>query len=97
MNKTILTSGLMALGVASSAFAAQGTVPTGTPELDHVFVIMMENHAYAQIANNPDAPFINSLMQKFNVANNYHGVAHPSSTNYLEVVGGSNFNDLSDQ
>jgi hypothetical protein len=28
---------------------------------------------------------------------NYYAIAHPSNTNYLEVVGGSNFNKLSDQ
>jgi len=58
---------------------------------------MMENHAFGQIANNPQAPFINSLMAKVNLATNYYAIAHPSSTNYLEVVGGSNFNKLSDQ
>ena len=57
----------------------------------------MENHAYGQIAGNPQAPFINSLMAKANLAQNYFAIAHPSSTNYLEVVGGSNFNELSDQ
>jgi hypothetical protein len=85
---------LVAAGVAD---AEQGRVPRGIPPLDHVFVIMMENHAYAQIAGNPQAPFINSLMKKANLAQNYYGIAHPSSTNYLEVVGGSNFNNLSDQ
>ncbi len=47
--------------------------------------------------NNPQAPFINSLMAKANLATNYYAIAHPSNTNYLEVVGGSNFNKLSDQ
>ena len=37
------------------------------------------------------------MMAKANVAKNYFAIAHPSSTNYLEVVGGSNFNNLSDQ
>jgi len=87
-------AGLLAAGVS---VAEQGPVPTGVPQLDHVFVIMMENHAYAQIAGNPQAPFINSLMAKANLATNYYAIAHPSSTNYLEVVGGSNFNKLSDQ
>lgn len=72
-------------------------MPKGIPSLDHVFVIMMENHGYAQIAGNPQAPFINSMMANANLATNYFAVAHPSSTNYLEVVGGSNFNNLSDQ
>jgi len=96
MRKTIASS-IAALIAVSGAHAAQGPVPDGIPPLDHVFVIMMENHAFGQIANNPQAPFINSLMSKANLAANYYAIAHPSSTNYLEVVGGSNFNKLSDQ
>jgi len=52
---------------------------------------MMENHAYGQIVGNPSAPFANKLMHSANAANNYFAVGHPSLTNYLEVVGGSNF------
>jgi len=80
-------------GVAS---AAEGPRPDGVPGLDHVFLIMMENHGFGQIFNNPNAPFINSLANKANLATNYFAVAHPSLTNYLEVVGGSNFGVLSD-
>jgi len=95
--KRVLVAGIMALGAAGSAHALEGRVPDGIPQLDHVFVVMMENHAYGQIAGNPQAPFINSLMTSANLATNYFAIAHPSSTNYLEVVGGSNFNNLSDQ
>ena len=97
MKKFALASCIGALIAVGSASAEQGPVPKGIPHLDHVFVIMMENHAYGQIAGNPQAPFINSLMTKANLAQNYFAIAHPSSTNYLEVVGGSNFNNLSDQ
>src|SRR6202035_346676 len=55
-----------------------------------------ENHGYGQIMNNPNAPFINELAGKANLATNYFAVGHPSLTNYLEVVGGSNFGVLSD-
>jgi len=89
--------GMVALIAAGGAAAAEGPIPEGIPPLEHVFVIMMENHAYGQIAHNPQAPFINSLLSRANVATNYYAIAHPSSTNYLEVVGGSNFNKLSDQ
>jgi hypothetical protein len=88
--------GLAALAASSNSFAAQGSVPTGVPRLDRVFVIMMENHGYAQIAGNPNAPFINSYMKSSNLATNYFAVAHPSLTNYLEITGGSNFGILSD-
>ena len=97
MKRTIFASSAAALLAAGGANAVQGPVPVGIPPLEHVFVIMMENHAYGQIAGNPQAPFINSLMNKANLATQYYAIAHPSSTNYLEVVGGSNFNNLSDQ
>ncbi len=82
--------------VCSTLLAAEGPPPKGVPHLDHVFLIMMENHAYSQILDNPNAPFINQMAKSANLATNYFAVAHPSLTNYLEVVGGSNFGVLSD-
>ncbi len=82
--------------LTAAAAAIQGPVPKGIPPLDHVFVIMMENHYYAQIDANPQAPFINTLMKRANVAENYYALAHPSLSNYFDVVGGSNFNNFSD-
>src|SRR5262249_14462251 len=81
---------------AGPALAGEGGVPGGVPRLDHVFVIMMENHAYAQIVGNSSAPFTNTYMKQANAATNYFAIAHPSLTNYLEVVGGSNFGILND-
>ncbi len=78
------------------AFAVEGPQPTGIPRLDHVFVIMMENHGYGQIVNNPNLPFIDDMASLANTATNYFAIAHPSLTNYLELVGGSNFGVLSD-
>lgn len=88
---------LLVVVVAGAAWAQEGDGPKdGVPHLDHVFVIMMENHGYAQILNNPNAPFINHLAQSSGYATNYFAVGHPSSTNYLELVGGSNFGIRSD-
>lgn len=92
--KSILS--LLTAALTSPVFAAQGPVPKGIPQLDHVFVIMMENHGYSQIIGNPNAPFINKYSSAKNSALNYFAVAHPSLTNYLEVVGGSNFGVLDD-
>jgi hypothetical protein len=87
---------LCATAVASPVLAAEGPVPQGVPHLDHVFVIMMENHGYNQVIGNPSAPFMNAYAYKVNLATNYFAVAHPSLTNYLEIVGGSNFGVLND-
>ena len=94
MLKTI--AALLSSTLATAAFAAEGPVPGGVPHLDHVFFIMMENHGYSQIINNPNAPYTNFLAQTANVATNYFAIAHPSLTNYLEVIGGSNFGVQSD-
>ncbi|MBU6439215.1 MAG: phosphoesterase [Betaproteobacteria bacterium] len=80
----------------AAARADQGPVPAGVPHLDHVWVIMMENQPMSAEVGNPDVPYINQLYRSANVATNYYGVGHPSLTNYLEVVGGSNFGVRSD-
>ena len=95
MKKTTLALGLLA-ALAGSAMAQEGAVPKGIPHLDHVFVIMMENHGYREILNNPSAPFTNKYAKSANLATNFFAVAHPSLTNYLETVGGSNFGVHSD-
>jgi hypothetical protein len=88
--------GLSILVLAGTMFAAEGSVPAGVRHLDHVFVIMMENHGFSQIVGNPNAPFANQFMKSANSAKNYFAVGHPSLTNYLEVVGASNFGIRSD-
>ncbi len=93
--KTKLTTLLVVIGLAGTLIAGEGPVPKGS-SLDHVFVIMMENHGYGQIVGNPVAPFANALEKSANSANWYFAIGHPSSTNYLEVVGGSNFGVRSD-
>jgi len=95
-NLKSLAALLAAASLVSPAFGNEGAVPKGVPRLDHVFVIMMENHGYGQIIGNPNAPFANKLAKSANVATNYFAIGHPSSTNYLETVGGSNFGVRSD-
>ena len=80
------------LGVAASMLVAAlpaGGFAAGEGQPDHIFFIMMENHATNQIiGNTADAPFINKLAQRYSVATNYHGVTHPSLPNYLAAISG---------
>lgn len=89
---------LLAAGMAAGAAAQETEGPKGIPRMDHLFVILMENHGYQQIVNNPNEPYLNSLItnKKVNLATNYFAIGHPSLTNYLEIVGGSNFGIRSD-
>jgi phosphatidylinositol-3-phosphatase len=99
MLKKAVVAGLFASALASLVSAQEGPVPKGVVHLDHVFVIMMENHGYQQVINNPNEPYLNGLIanKQVNLATNYFAIGHPSLTNYLEIVGGSNFGIRSDK
>lgn len=60
-------------------------------QLDHVFMVYMENKGYNDIVNSTKAPFLNSLINAYGHANNYYGLTHPSLPNYYPVVGGTDF------
>jgi hypothetical protein len=59
------------------------------PHVEHIVVVIMENHSFSQIRTNPQAPFINSLVNNGALFNNSHGVSHPSQPNYLGLFSGS--------
>jgi hypothetical protein len=81
---------VLALAAAISVLCfAPLTFAADSGEPDHIFFIMMENHATSQIiGNTADAPFINDLAHRYSVATNYHGVTHPSLPNYLAMISG---------
>ncbi len=66
------------------------------PAYDHVFVIVMENHAYSEIIGSSAAPYINGLLPSGALATSYFGVAHPSLPNYLALTGASTYGITSD-
>src|SRR5215468_4452268 len=81
------------------AAAASGDVARASgsvPGFDHVFLLIDENHAYANIIGNPAAPEINALAADYGVATRYRGVADPSEPNYVAMLGGSTFGVSSD-
>ncbi|MGA8782538.1 MAG: alkaline phosphatase family protein, partial [Terracidiphilus sp.] len=98
MLRKVAALGVVAGALATAAFAQENHTPSGIPHLDHVFLIMMENHGYQQVIGNPNEAYLNSLITngQVNLATNYFAVGHPSLTNYLEIVGGSNFGVRSD-
>lgn len=64
-----------------------------------VFVIMMENHNWSDIKNNPNAPYINgTLLPIAAYATQYYNPPgiHPSEPNYLWLEAGTNFGIFDD-
>ncbi|MFL5294255.1 MAG: alkaline phosphatase family protein [Myxococcales bacterium] len=77
-------------GTATASAPVQVNV---TNKIDHVFVILLENHDWSQIKGNSSAPYINgTLLAQGAHAENYQNVPnlHPSLPNYIWLESGSN-------
>jgi len=59
--------------------------------LDHVYVLMLENHSKSSVIDDPNAPYITSLAHTYTMADHYYGVTHPSMPNYIASIAGDNF------
>ncbi len=91
--------------VTNTPNAMRTTIPTSTPgsssisgaiAIQHVFVVVMENHSYDQVWNTSSSPYITSLGNTYARATNYHASIHPSLPNYLDLYDGSNYGITTD-
>ena len=80
---------LVPMTAAASPAKPTGLGGSGTPRLDHVFIIMLENHEADHVIGDPSAPYITSLAHQYGVATNYYGVTHTSEPNYIAATSGS--------
>ena len=85
----IASASVAASPVASASPAAIGA--SGVPRFDHIYLIMMENHAAGTVIGNTQAPYLNTLVKAYGLATNYTAVSHPSMPNYLALFAGSTF------
>jgi hypothetical protein len=83
------------LGLSAAAASADssdhGPGQDRSAALDHIFVIMLENHSQSSVIGDPNAPFITALAHRYGMADNYYGVTHPSMPNYIATIAGDNF------
>ena len=87
-------------GGSPSALSQGGEVgPAGAPALGvipRIAVIVMENREYDSVIGSSDAPFVNSLAQRYGLASQAFAITHPSLPNYLALLGGSTLGITSD-
>lgn len=78
--------GGLALLAAALLSATPRTIHAAVPLLDHIVVIVMENHSYNQVRV---LPYTASLMAAYAYSSASYGVTHPSQPNYLALWAGS--------
>ena len=99
VRKSLIRLGLVALAAVAIALPASaggrdpgdGSDHGKSPRLDHIFVIMLENHSQSSVIGDPNAPFLTSLAHQYAMADKYFGVTHPSVPNYIASIAGDNF------
>src|SRR6266849_3089989 len=57
--------------------------PAQSVRFGHVFIVVEENHNYADVVASPSMPYLNSLANQYGLAANYFATAHPSIPNSL--------------
>ena len=80
----------------TTAFLVAGRIAAhaesgGVKTLDHVYVIVLENHHYDEALNAEASPYLTDLSRRHGLATRYSGVSHPSLPNYLAMIGGDDF------
>ena len=74
------------IAVVAAVAAAPRPAAAVVPALDHIVVIVMENHSYNQVRV---LPYTASLMAAYSYSSASFGVTHPSQPNYLALWAGS--------
>jgi len=93
------------MAVAAVLVAVAATVALMAPtaaaarvhRLHHVWVFVMENHSFGQILGNAQAPFLNRMARRHQVATRFYAPSHPSLPNYLAMISGSTQGCASDR
>ncbi|MGD8188754.1 alkaline phosphatase family protein [Brevibacillus ginsengisoli] len=83
----VFTSIACSQAISASAPQGKSLLPK---KIDHIVVVVEENHSQQEIEGNPKAPYMNSLMKEGASLTNYYAIEHPSQPNYLDLFSGSN-------
>ena len=64
--------------------------PFKVPRHDHVILVVFENKGYEDVVGSKDMPYLNSLIERFGVTDNFFANFHPSIDNYFMATAGDN-------
>lgn len=69
--------------------ATPSPTPPGVPAVDHVFLVILENHGFSQVIGSTAMPYLNSLASQHALATQYFANSHPSIGNYFMLTTGN--------
>jgi len=72
--------------IASESRASATTAPD--VQIQHVFIVMLENHSYSSMIGSSSMPYLNGLAKHYAYAKSYYANTHPSIGNYFEMTTG---------
>lgn len=80
-------------GMSGGGSTATSPTPSGSTgasalTFNRVFLVVLENTAYSDVAGSPDMPYLNSLVQRYAIASGYYANTHPSIGNYFMMTTG---------
>ena len=96
-------SGSSGPSVGSTSTPVSTTTPASSPPATTghgggrrapIVVVLMENHGYTDILDNPCCPFETRLAHEGTLFTRFYGVAYPSKPNYLAFGGGGTFGQV---
>ncbi len=78
-------------GTSLAVFTLLATTQVAPVQIDHAYLIILENHSMGRILGNARMPKLNALAQKYTYTTNYYGITHPSMPNYIAMIAGDTF------
>jgi hypothetical protein len=88
MHRRVVAAALAAI-LLSFAVQVACAASDDLPLIDHVVVVVLENHSFDQIVDPHRAPFIHHLATDGALFVNAFAVSHPSQPNYFALFSGS--------
>ena len=82
---------LVQTGCGSSTHQANS--PPGSSsdvQVQHVFIVVEENHSYSSVIGSSEMPYLNRLATTYAYAKGYYANTHPSIGNYFILTAGKN-------
>jgi phosphatidylinositol-3-phosphatase len=78
----------MTIGCGTSTSNSTGPGPGNNSRINHVVVVVLENHSFSEVIGNSAVPYLNNLASTYGLATQYYGDTHPSIGNYFMLTTG---------